>query len=90
MTGDGRPPAITDPPPPEAGDAPKRDLASLRHIAEIVSRFDVVALQEVRDDIKSLRHLMRLLGDDWCCPTSGPSTWPTTSSPASSPAPPTP
>lgn len=49
----------------EKGDEPKRDLASLRYITEIVSRFDVVAIQEVRDNIKALRHMLRLLGDDW-------------------------
>lgn len=32
----------------EPGDTPKRDLRDLRKIAEIISRFDVVALQEVR------------------------------------------
>jgi endonuclease/exonuclease/phosphatase family metal-dependent hydrolase len=47
------------------GDEPKRDLASLRYIAEIVSRFDVVAIQEVRENIKCLRHMLRLLGEEW-------------------------
>ncbi len=51
----------------EAGDddSPKRDLRSLVAIAEIASRFDVVALQEVRGDLKALRHLLRSLGDHW-------------------------
>src|SRR5918997_5731105 len=35
-------------------DTPKRDLHSLLCIAEIVSRFDVVALQEAREDLKAL------------------------------------
>jgi endonuclease/exonuclease/phosphatase family metal-dependent hydrolase len=30
-----------------AGDSPRRDLTDLRAIARIVSRFDVVAIQEV-------------------------------------------
>jgi endonuclease/exonuclease/phosphatase family metal-dependent hydrolase len=47
------------------GDQPKRDLGALRCIAEIVSRFDVVAVQEVRENIASLRHMLRLLGEDW-------------------------
>jgi endonuclease/exonuclease/phosphatase family metal-dependent hydrolase len=49
-------------------DRPKRDLAGLRAIGEIVSRFDVVALQEVRGDLRALRHLLDWLnraGDTW-------------------------
>jgi endonuclease/exonuclease/phosphatase family metal-dependent hydrolase len=46
-------------------DTPKRDLRALRYLAEIVSRFDIVAVQEVRSDLKALRHLLKLLGDDW-------------------------
>ena len=34
-------------------------------IGEIVSRFDVVAIQEVQSDIRALRHLLKLLGDDY-------------------------
>ncbi|MGH2805723.1 MAG: endonuclease/exonuclease/phosphatase family protein [Actinomycetota bacterium] len=45
--------------------SPKRDLRSLRSIAEILSRFDVVALQEVKGNIKALRHTMKVLGPDW-------------------------
>lgn len=46
-------------------DSPKRDLQSILTIAEVVRRFDVVALQEVRGDLKALRHTMETLGDDW-------------------------
>jgi endonuclease/exonuclease/phosphatase family metal-dependent hydrolase len=46
-------------------DSPKRDLHSLRCIAEIVSRFDVIALQEVKSNIKSLRHMLKVLGANW-------------------------
>lgn len=46
-------------------DSPKRDLHALACIAEIVSRFDVIAIQEVRGDLKALRHLLKLLGRDW-------------------------
>ena len=46
-------------------DSPKRDVHSLLCIAEILSRFDVIALQEVRANIKSLRHTLKLLGPDW-------------------------
>jgi len=46
-------------------DTPKRDLHSLLCIAEIMSRFDVIALQEVRGTIKSLRHMLKRLGPNW-------------------------
>lgn len=46
-------------------DSPKRDLAALNHIAAIVSRFDVMALQEVRGELRALRHMMDLLGNHW-------------------------
>jgi endonuclease/exonuclease/phosphatase family metal-dependent hydrolase len=44
---------------------PMRDLHALRLLAEIVSRFDVVAIQEVGGNIKALRHMLRWLGGDW-------------------------
>ena len=44
-------------------DSPKRDLHSLACISEIVSRFDVVAIQEVQADIRALRHMLKALGD---------------------------
>lgn len=47
------------------GDSPKRDLRSLAAITEIVSRFDVVAIQEAQADIRALRHLLKGLGDDY-------------------------
>jgi hypothetical protein len=34
-------------------------------LAEIVSRFDVVAQQEVKRDIGGLRRLMQALGSNW-------------------------
>ncbi len=46
-------------------DKPKRNLHALLLIGEIISRFDVVALQEVKGNIKCLRHLMKLLGPNW-------------------------
>lgn len=46
-------------------DSPKRDLRGLRAIIEIVSRFDVVAIQEVVGDLRALRDMMEFLGDDW-------------------------
>ncbi len=35
------------------------------YIAEIISRFDLVAIQEVRRDLSALRKLMELLGYSW-------------------------
>jgi endonuclease/exonuclease/phosphatase family metal-dependent hydrolase len=46
-------------------DSPKRDLRALAVITEIVSRFDVIALQEVRGNIKCLRHMLKALGPHW-------------------------
>src|SRR5690606_5482633 len=52
----------------EPSDQPKRDLAGLRAIAEIISRFDVIALQEVRGNLRALRHALAWLNreaDSW-------------------------
>ncbi|HZD01989.1 MAG TPA: endonuclease/exonuclease/phosphatase family protein [Actinomycetes bacterium] len=46
-------------------DSPKRDLKDLRCIAQIISRFDVVALQEVRGDLQGLRYVLKALGPEW-------------------------
>jgi endonuclease/exonuclease/phosphatase family metal-dependent hydrolase len=46
-------------------DTPKRDLHSLLCVAEIVSRFDVIAIQEAKDNLKALRHLIHALGPNW-------------------------
>jgi endonuclease/exonuclease/phosphatase family metal-dependent hydrolase len=46
-------------------DVSKRDLHALRCITEIVSRFDVIAIQEVRSNLKCLRHMLKKLGPDW-------------------------
>jgi endonuclease/exonuclease/phosphatase family metal-dependent hydrolase len=51
-----------------AGDTPKRDLFSLQCIGEIISRFDVIAIQEVKRDTTALRTLLRWLnrnGERW-------------------------
>ncbi len=59
--------AITDPPPQAVLD----DLAArgVFHagvlIAEILSRFDVIAVQEVKADLRALRHVLKKLGPDW-------------------------
>lgn len=42
-----------------------RELEPMLYIAEIISRFDLVAVQEVRDDLDTLERLMELLGSWW-------------------------
>jgi endonuclease/exonuclease/phosphatase family metal-dependent hydrolase len=45
-------------------DTPKRDLRGLRAICEIITRFDVVAIQEVTGDLRALRDMMSFLGQN--------------------------
>ena len=42
-----------------------RDVFDIRCIAEIVSRFDVVAIQEVRGNLTALQTLLTALGPNW-------------------------
>ena len=44
---------------------PKRDLHAAFLIAEILARFDVIAIQEVKGDLRALRHLLKKLGPLW-------------------------
>ncbi|MEM8999828.1 MAG: endonuclease/exonuclease/phosphatase family protein [Bacteroidota bacterium] len=46
-------------------DSPKRDLHSALCIAEIIRRFDVIALQEVKANLRALRDVLKVLGPDW-------------------------
>jgi len=46
-------------------DSPKRDYRALWAITEIVSRFDVIALQEAKGDLKALRVMLKTLGPNW-------------------------
>lgn len=46
-------------------DSPKRDLHSLLIISNIIRRFDIIAVQEVRGNLKALRHMLKILGDHW-------------------------
>jgi len=57
--------ALTEKWQSEASDTPKRNLHDIHAIAEIVSRFDVVAIQEAREDLTALRRLMQALGPSW-------------------------
>jgi len=45
--------------------SPKRNRSDVLAIAEILSRFDVIAVQEARADLRALRHTMKALGPDW-------------------------
>jgi endonuclease/exonuclease/phosphatase family metal-dependent hydrolase len=56
---------VTDKWRSEKGDEPQRDVFDIRCIAEIVSRFDVVAIQEVRGNLTALQTLLTALGPNW-------------------------
>jgi endonuclease/exonuclease/phosphatase family metal-dependent hydrolase len=45
--------------------SPRRDLFSVRCIAEIISRFDVIAIQEVKANIRAFRDMLKILGPNW-------------------------
>jgi len=53
-----------------ATDKPQRDWRAVASIAEIISRFDVAAIQEVRRDVRALRFLLDRLGAHWQVLTS--------------------
>jgi len=46
-------------------DSPKRDYRGMWFILETISRFDVVAIQELKGDLMALRTLMKTLGPNW-------------------------
>lgn len=48
-----------------AKDSPKRNLADALAIAAILSRFDVIAVQEARANLRALRHVLKALGPEW-------------------------
>ena len=49
----------------ESGKYGARQREALYYIAEIVDHFDIVAVQEVRDDLSSLEKVMDILGGAW-------------------------
>ena len=49
----------------EEDDSPKRDYHSLMCIVEILKRFDVIAIQEVKGNIRALRYVLKLLGNNY-------------------------
>lgn len=46
-------------------DSPKRDLHSILCIANILSRFDIIAVQELKGNLKAFRHTLKILGPHW-------------------------
>lgn len=46
-------------------DSPKRDYHSILCIAEILKRFDVIAVQEIKANIKGLRDTLKILGNNY-------------------------
>jgi exonuclease III len=42
-----------------------RTIESLYYLAEIISSFDIIALQEISHDLKPFRQLMKILGPDY-------------------------
>ena len=49
----------------ELGHTTQRLPEAFFYMAEIVSRFDLVVVQEIKSSVKDLEILLRLLGDDW-------------------------
>jgi hypothetical protein len=48
-----------------AGKYGGRDFEPIYYIAEVISHFDIVALQEIRADLSDFNELLRILGYDW-------------------------
>lgn len=49
----------------QSGKYKPRQREALYYIAEIIDHFDIVAVQEVRDDLSSLDKVMDILGSSW-------------------------
>jgi hypothetical protein len=49
----------------DSGKGGRRSEEAIYYIAEIVDQFDIVAVQEVRDDLDALQRLMAALGKHW-------------------------
>ncbi|WP_284125881.1 endonuclease/exonuclease/phosphatase family protein [Parerythrobacter aestuarii] len=49
----------------KSGDSPTRDLHSALAIARILERFDVIAIQEVKSNLRALRDVLKVLGPGW-------------------------
>ncbi len=49
----------------DSGKYDKRLEESYYYIAEVLSHFDLIAVQEVREDLQALREVMKILGPGW-------------------------
>jgi endonuclease/exonuclease/phosphatase family metal-dependent hydrolase len=49
----------------EFGHTTQRQPEAFFYMAEILSRFDLIAIQEIKSGLQDLHILLRLLGDDW-------------------------
>jgi endonuclease/exonuclease/phosphatase family metal-dependent hydrolase len=47
------------------GVSPKRNFADVTYISRFIRRCDVVAVQEVRGNLRALRYMLKALGEDW-------------------------
>jgi len=54
------------------GSADKRDPRTWRFLADVCRRFDLLAVQEVMEDLSGLRHLKELMGPDFAMIVSDP------------------
>ncbi len=48
-----------------AGASPLRNFADIVYISTVARSFDVVAVQEVHGNLRALRYLMKVLGEEW-------------------------
>lgn len=48
-----------------SSDTPKRDFRALWAIAEVLSRFDIIAIQELTGNLRAMRTLIKTLGPRW-------------------------
>ncbi|MGW6908260.1 endonuclease/exonuclease/phosphatase family protein [Streptomyces sp. NPDC054940] len=45
--------------------SPERNFTDVHLIGAVLRRFDVIAVQEVRGNLRAVRHLMKVLGEEW-------------------------
>ena len=57
-------------------DSPRRDRRSLVAIAEVLRRFDLVVLQEVRGSLEGFDFVLSILGEEWATLVLGPARGP--------------
>jgi hypothetical protein len=55
----------------DAGDGPARDLRAVRCLAEILRRFDIIAIQGLMGNARGLQTVLDALGDHWALMVTG-------------------